>query len=196
MPTGYTAKIKDGISFEQFALSCARAFGACVTLRDNPMDEGIPERFWASKYHAEAIEKCRHELAALALMSDSDCESAAQLSYDAKVKDQTEYINGKIVQRATYEAMLAQVENWTPPTPDHVGLRDFMLQQIRETIRFDCSGDYNKPAIVLETGQEWADKRLWELTRDLEYHKTEYAKEVARAREATEWVRALRGSLK
>ncbi|KKK60691.1 hypothetical protein LCGC14_3021870, partial [marine sediment metagenome] len=31
MPTGYTACIKDGISFEKFVMQCARAMGACVT---------------------------------------------------------------------------------------------------------------------------------------------------------------------
>jgi RNA polymerase primary sigma factor len=37
MPTGYTAAIKDGISFEKFALQGARAFGALVTLDEiNP----------------------------------------------------------------------------------------------------------------------------------------------------------------
>jgi hypothetical protein len=35
MPTGYTDKIKDGISFEEFVLSCARQFGACISMRDD-----------------------------------------------------------------------------------------------------------------------------------------------------------------
>jgi hypothetical protein len=44
MPTGYTAPIADGMTFEQFALGCARAFGALVTMRDEPSDAPIPER--------------------------------------------------------------------------------------------------------------------------------------------------------
>lgn len=36
MPTGYTADIKDGIDFKTYAMNCARAFGACVMLRDEP----------------------------------------------------------------------------------------------------------------------------------------------------------------
>lgn len=41
MPTGYTDAIKDGISFNQFILSCARAFGALITMRDEP--SSVPE---------------------------------------------------------------------------------------------------------------------------------------------------------
>ena len=36
MPTGYTDKIKDGITFKEYAMGCARAFGALITMRDNP----------------------------------------------------------------------------------------------------------------------------------------------------------------
>jgi hypothetical protein len=58
MPTGYTADIKNGISFKTFAMNCARAFGACVTLRDEPGGgDKIPEAFEASTYHAQQVEK-------------------------------------------------------------------------------------------------------------------------------------------
>ena len=34
--TGYTSKIAQDITFKDFVMSCARAFGALVTLRDKP----------------------------------------------------------------------------------------------------------------------------------------------------------------
>jgi hypothetical protein len=37
MPTGYTAAIKDGISFEKFVWDCARGMGALVMMRDEPL---------------------------------------------------------------------------------------------------------------------------------------------------------------
>ena len=45
MPTGYTAPIKDGISFNDFMWGCARAFGALIMMRDDPPGTPIPERF-------------------------------------------------------------------------------------------------------------------------------------------------------
>ena len=35
MPTGYTARIKDGMEFKEYALEYARAFGACLSLQES-----------------------------------------------------------------------------------------------------------------------------------------------------------------
>jgi len=39
MPSGFTSDIYDGkkITFKDFTLKCARAFGACIHLRDDPI---------------------------------------------------------------------------------------------------------------------------------------------------------------
>jgi hypothetical protein len=70
-----------------------------------------------------------------------------------------------------------------------------MAEQIIESIRFDCSGDYYAKPTDRITGAEWADKRRAKLARDVVYHLKEHAAEVARAESRTAWVRALRASL-
>lgn len=87
MPTGYTADIKDGIDFKTYAMNCARAFGACVMLRDEPGGgERIPDAFEPSdlfvRYHLKAVEKARVELAALDAMTPAECERAAAKAWD------------------------------------------------------------------------------------------------------------------
>ena len=62
MPTGYTAAVKDGITFEQFAWSCARAFGALIDMRDSPTGAPIPQRFEPSQYNAVEAEKASAEI--------------------------------------------------------------------------------------------------------------------------------------
>lgn len=44
MPTGYTYKVVDGTStsLKEFALDCAKAFGALIELKDAPRDAKIP----------------------------------------------------------------------------------------------------------------------------------------------------------
>ena len=44
MPTGYTYDLYDGkdIEFPDFVMKCARAFGALIEIRDDPMDAAIP----------------------------------------------------------------------------------------------------------------------------------------------------------
>ena len=61
MPTGYTLELYDGkdITFEEFVLKCARAFGALINMRDEPRDAPIPERFEPSYYHLKELIKAK-----------------------------------------------------------------------------------------------------------------------------------------
>lgn len=196
MPTGYTADIKDGISFESFALNCARAFGACVTLRDEPGGgENIPDEFAPSDYHVKATQKARDELATLLAMPEQERERAAAKSWDDAETSRLMRLDDNRKQRESYEAMLAKVNAWTPPTPDHAGLHEFMRSQIVQSIDFDCSGNYGQEPTPRLTGEQWVAERAARLNRDIGYHEKEHAAEVKRAEERTAWVKALRSSL-
>lgn len=196
MPTGYTADIQNGMSFETFAMNCARAFGACISLRDEPGGgEKIPDEFAPSDYHFNAAQKARDELASLLAMSEQDRENAAETAWKEEEERRLLRLENKRKQRESYEAMLAKVNAWTPPTPDHAGLHEFMRSQIVQSIDFDCGGDYDKEPIQRMSGKQWAAEREARLNRDIEYHDREHALEVERAASRTEWVKALRFSL-
>lgn len=197
MPTGYTADIKDGISFETFAMNCARAFGACVTLRDEPGGgENIPAEFAPSDYHAKALQGARDDLAALLAMPGQERERTAAQSWGDAETGRLMRLEDKRKQREAYESMLAEVNAWTPPTTEHVGLHEFMRAQIVQSIDVDCSGDYDQEPTPRLTGEQWAAERAAELNRDIAYHEKEDAAEVQRAESRTAWVKALRSSLK
>lgn len=197
MPTGYTADIKDGISFETFALNCARAFGACVSLRDElGGGEKIPDKFDASDYHLKAAQKARDELATLLAMPEQEHERAAARSWDDAEASRLMRLEDKRKQRKAYEAMLAKVNAWTPPTPEHVELQEFMRSQIVQSIDFDCGGSYDQEPTPRLTGEQWAAERSARLNGDISYHEKEYAAEVQRAESRTAWVKALRSALR
>ena len=65
MPTGYTADVMDGkvTDFKLFAMQCARAFGALVIMRDEPLNAEIPDEFSPSNYHFQELEQARERLA-------------------------------------------------------------------------------------------------------------------------------------
>jgi hypothetical protein len=197
MPTGYTADIKDGISFETFIINCARAFGACIELRDEPGGgDRIPEAFAPSSYHADALAKARAGLAALEAMTPAELERAAADEYDRAETSRVMRLAEIEAQRAAYEAMLTKAKAWVPPTGEHQGLQSFMVEQITRSIDFDCGTDYyNKPTERL-TGSAWADQRRESLARDVSYHTKHYAEDVELAKSRTEWVQQLRASLK
>lgn len=196
MPTGYTSDLYEGkdIEFRQFVMKCARAFGALIELRDNPLDAPIPEKFIPSTYHQEALETAKRELARIEAWDNSEADRQAQLSFERAQSEHEKAMADKAARRQRYEAMLAQVKAWVPPTRDHQKLKVFMAQQIRESIKFDCDTGY---LIVPErmSATDYKEQELTSARRDITYHTEQYENDVRRARERTEWVKALRGSL-
>lgn len=196
MPTGYTADIKDGIDFKTYAMNCARAFGACVMLRDEPGGgDLIPDAFEPSDYHLKAVEKARGELAALEAMTPAECERAAAKAWDDAETSRLMRLADYRKQREAYEAMLAKAAAWKAPTPDHEGLRKFMCEQIEQSINFDCNESYCSAPTARLTGEAWAAAERARCVSDVQYHEKEHAGEVSRAATRTEWVRALRAAL-
>lgn len=196
MPTGYTADIKDGIDFKTYAMNCARAFGACVALRDEPGGgDRIPDAFEPSDYHIKAVENARDALAALDAMNPAELERAAARAWDDAETSRLTRLEDKRKQREAYEAMLAKVVAWEAPTPNHAELHEFMRTQIEQSIEFDCGCEYDTTPTVRLTGKEWAAKRRAVLVHNVQYHERGHADEVERAAKRTEWVRALRASL-
>lgn len=194
MPTGYTAAVKDGITFEQFAMNCARAFGALIMMRDDPSDESIPERFEPSDYHAKALEKARDRLATLEAMSEADANGNARAEYDKAVERHREQLAECQALSDKYHAMLSRVVQWQPPTPEHQGLKDFMATQLRESIDWDCFTKYIT-APLLQPGIAWLAVQIEQARKDVAYHIRERAAEVERTESRNAWIAALRSSL-
>lgn len=139
MPTGYTAAIKDDISFNQFVWGCARGMGAFVMMRDEPSDAEIPQQFDPNNYHYLAIISAKEELLKVHNMTVDECNKASAAAHKKEVASNRKYIKASDDLKIKYESMLAKVLSWKPPTPDHVNFKDFMIEQIQSSIKFDCN---------------------------------------------------------
>ena len=198
MPTCYTVDIPKGIDFKTYALNCARAFGACIELRDEPFGgDKIPDSFEPSDFHLKEAEKLRKELEELEAMSPEELKALANKAWWEEVESSLEYTRKQQKQQEAYEAMLEKVKAWTPPTPEHEELRTFMRTQIEQSIKFDCSDSYHKsdPEPVVELWTDWARKRHETIEKSLRYHEDAYEKEKQSAAKRTAWVQALKASL-
>lgn len=199
MPTGYTASIKDGITFQEYAMGCARAFGATITMRDSPRDTPIPDEFEPSNYHRESIEKSEVRLAEVKAMSVDECAVAAEKERQEKIK----YHRGKIAEdkalEIKYRAMLEQAKSFVPPSEEHKEFAKFLVSQVEESIKFDCSSNYNKSELAKldaeQDPEEWRAEQMAELGQSISYHFKEHAKEIERTNSRNKWVRQLRESL-
>lgn len=196
MPTGYTADIKDGISFKQFTLNCAKAFGACVSMRDLPSGTPIPEEFEASSYHAEKLAEARIALTTYENMSEYDAASEARNEYADAELNRTRRLQENLNQLESYRGMLDQVRAWIAPTKEHDGLKEFMVKQITESIEWDDSTKYLSVPTPVVSVTDWLEAKKAAALKDIEYHKEKNAEELQRTAERNLWVRQLRESLK
>jgi hypothetical protein len=197
MPTGYTAAVGDGkiTEFPEFVWSCARAFGALIMMRDDPMDAPIPQAFTPdTRYEDERIASATAALAELPGLSYGECVARANAEYQEAAQAHAKRATERVSVKQRYETMLAKVEAWQAPSPDHAELRSFMVQQLSESIRFDCSGTYDTAPTRL-TGEQWREQAIQKAGRALQYGTENRDKEIARTAGRNEWLRTLRVSL-
>ena len=198
MPTGYTATLAEGEqSFQDFALSCARAFGACIEQRDDPMTDK-PKLAKKSNYHDEQLEKAKTELAAFDAWTTEQKLAYGEKAKAEDIESSERSLAKKRAQQARYEGMVAQVSAWEPPSADHVEYKKFMLQQLSSSIEFDCGGSYYEQSLERARKKDplsYTMEYRETLTRNIEYHEAESKKEDERHDGRNEWITKLYKSL-
>lgn len=196
MPTGYTYEIYDGkeVSGVDFIKRCARAFGAYVMVRDEPLDKEVPDHFEANSYGKEHLLKAHEELQKYYSMSLDEAQKEADKQFERMVVYNKEQIDMKKKLKARYQRVLDEVEMWNPPTEEHVNLKNYCIEQLKTSIDNDCDISYYG-GVKHQTGQEWLDDMIASCLRDIKYYSEEQANEDQRTKERNEWIRQLKDSL-
>lgn len=193
MPTGYTDAIKDGISFKEFTMGCARAFGACIDIRDEPSDFEIKE-IEVSDYHKKELIKSEHQLNDLFYMTFNQASKKAKEKFIQDEKEYKDALKKRNELKSKYIEMLKQVYSWKPPTDEHMNLYNFMISQIKESIEFDCSTEHYKRPRELSAFEYHTleiDNAVW----SIEYNKKRLKKEIESVRGRNKWINDLKSSL-
>jgi hypothetical protein len=195
MPTGYTHPVVDGkvTEFPEFAMSCARAFGALITMREEPMDAEIPDKFEPSSYSAKKLAEAKARLKKVHSLSPAQAQQGADESYAIRLKAHVDYRAQMRLENDRLDAMLKQVRSWRPPTSEHKGLKEFMIEQLT-TSKHDMKWGSEEP--VKQSAQDWLAAEIANAEREVAYHTKADEEEKERAAGRTEWVRQLRASLK
>lgn len=195
MPTGYTADLNDGkqVTFQEFTMKCARAFGPLIKMLDDPLDAPIPDEFRPSDYHQRATEAAKKHLAEVEGWSNKRAEREAVKAFNAEFRSAQKYAKKKVETGRAYTRMLKKVGGWAPPTKDHEGLKKFMIDQLTESIESDCLHAPTMPKRL--NGKQFRAQLIKSARRDIAYHTKEHKAEVRLAVDRSEWVRSLRHSL-
>lgn len=198
MPTAYTSFVADNenYTFPEFAMLCAREFGALASMRDEPLDTPVPERFEPNDFYKKQYEAAKAEYDAF--IANPPTEEELSKEYDKYVtleKDTYDkVIADKRERRGRYERMLTKALKWQPPTPEHQALRRFMIQQLQESIEFDCA-EYD---LALPDREQYVSYRMnpevYRGTRDRNHAR--WKSEIERVAKVNRWIKDLRDSLK
>ncbi|HZJ02733.1 MAG TPA: hypothetical protein VFE20_03470 [Thermoleophilia bacterium] len=195
MPTGYTAGVQEGevTEFRDFALQCARAFGALVALRDEPLSSDIPDAFKPSPYYENRVKELEVKRTRIEDATDEEIAEKVERLNEERQSDYRRRNEKAALQRSRYAAMLEKVEAWEPPTADHHSLKDFMREQLKESIKFDTRISLVAPETI--DPRSYRIGRLDEIAKELERARTRMYEECDRAEGRTRWVQQLKASL-
>lgn len=199
MPTGYTDGVARGkvTSFQEYALLCARAFGACVTLRDEQLSSDIPE-FEPNPYYAKKIENLKKEIAKLQSMTQEEREVAFKDCVFSVIKTNEELMADKLETKKRYEKMLIEAEKFVPPSKNHIEYKKFIIQQLKDSIEWDCDISFYESQINKMKNcspQEWFVETISQAQKDLSYCEKELKEECSRVESRNNWVAQLKGAL-
>lgn len=198
MSAGYTVgidsgKIKTG---KEFLMLCARAFGACVEIRDEPLLVQIPERFESTDCYTELIARSRNKIAELQSLSKNEIRERMDKSRRNIEQSYLERIEAARKTKEKYANILEEVERWNPPTPKHEELKRFALNQIRITyddINVKMPDSISKEFDVSE--EEWREAMVSSIEDDIHRYKEYRQRDIDATKTRNEWIAILRESL-
>jgi hypothetical protein len=194
MPTGYTHKVCDGTltGFPEFAMTCARAFGALIMMREDPADKPIPDEIAPeTSYYNKRVAESLKRMGDVQAMTNAEADEAAAAEHAEALASRAKYLADKDAEAARLNAMLMKVRRWQPPTPDHAEMKRFMVDQLT----ISMPGNYAQDMPVALDGPTWRGKTIADLAASIVRVRKEITKEIERASGRTKWVKALRSSL-
>lgn len=188
--------MEEGQSFEEFAMRCARNFGALSCMRDQPLDDPIPDRFPPSEWHAQRVHEAKAKLEKLSAMSEQEKVSLGESLKADQVRGCEERLARDVEQNKRLEEMRVNVLAWIPPTEAHGGLKKFMLEQLdlsKEDVAFS---EGQRQSAAQKAAIVFFAEAVQEANHAIEWNLKEHAKEVLRNLERNSWIDRLRESLK
>lgn len=193
MPTGYTSEIYDGknVTLRDFAIRCARGMGALISMRDELLDAPLPLQLQPSTEHYDSrVAAAKARIAELeAMTSEERCAAAAKYNDEVCARNEKRVKENDAL-RQTYERLIAETEAWQG-APE--GLKEFMLSQLNESMRFDTS---SAPYTEEETSAGvWYGRQLAAAYGDIETWTKYRDEEVDRTKARNEWLAQLHASL-
>jgi len=202
MSSGYTNGIINGTikSFKEFALKCSEAF--LIQFREGATEytPSVP-----SDYHPNQMKLIKERVAELNQTSNIELIAIKVAASEKSIAFEEENLTKAIEKRKGIDKILEDAKNFNPPTDKHQEFKDFMVNQLVQTINFDSDIEYKTKRIerlkkLLGDLKELTPfsiraGKLNRLNEDYKYHEKQYKKEVQACENSNRWYKELVTSL-
>jgi hypothetical protein len=191
MPTGYVYEMLDKQqNFQEFVWTCARAFGALIMMRDDPLSAPVPKELYPDEYHQVQHESSVKELADALAMSPEQRKAFCDAERAETKGSNLDYLEEKRETNKKIRAMRKQVESWKVE-PEYANFKAFMIEQLNASIENeDYFAAENKKVDQLSDEDYWK-QYIERVEWSIKYHKDEYQKECQRTAERNAWLKGL-----
>ena len=196
MATGYTHEIINGniTTFKDFAILCTRAFGATIHMRDENLDTPYEPRT-VSSYYSESIAEKAKELEHLNSISIEDFEKEMIAQWERDIQYHQNAIEKSKKDYEVLIKLLEEAKAFVPPTDEHVNFKEFIIEQLKGTIEYDCNITYHLNSLEelndrinnYDIEKEKADK-ITAMEDSLEYSKKSLNDEIRRVNDSNKWM--------
>ncbi len=202
MPTGYTHDLLEkNLSFKDFTMLCCRNFGVTITMRDEPFDTQIPEKFEPDNYYKTRLDDTIEEKKEWDTLSFEEKHSILVALKQDDLDRKAESLKKIESQNEKLRNMAVKINRWNPPE-QFLNIKNFMLNQIEISID---STDYYIPKqeeidyCKGKTPQSYNMLQIEEhekfLQDDIEYYQKHNWEEIERTTERNAFLHGLRKSL-
>lgn len=200
MPSYYTVDIYEGknVSFQDFALKCARQFGAFVHMNEEDPDSPLT-RPTVSDYYKNSLRETENEFALFLKASREQREKMFEIEMEKELKHYKEKIEEEKELKEKYQNLLEQAKAYKPPTKEFNNYKDYMLNQLNQAIKFDCSNEQwylaQIASVEAETFDIWEQEKMDLYNSKITYYKESYKKEMNSVSKKNQWIDLLYESL-
>jgi hypothetical protein len=164
-------------------------------MRDDSLDSPYEPRT-PSEYHVNRLQTEKEELERMKSISDEELTQELELKYKEDLKYYEEKLERSQKNLGKLNSMLESVKSWTPPTEDHVGLKEFMIDQLEITIRSEGHLPYYLDQLIntqrkIDEGidpKAYREERIKEIEENIFDHEVEIQKDLERCEKANLWM--------
>lgn len=201
MKTGFTGPIYNGedITFEQFANSCLRHFGIYLRFAEqypNLNKYEIPDKIYPNNYYKKRYEeaKAEYEKHLATPKTKQELEAEYTIYVNSVIKGNKDRAKENEALKNRYNAMLSKVRSWIPPSEEYNNIKNFMENQLIESL-YCCRHIYVEDIIPKD---EWIQEQInrTDLIDSMKYNLKQYNKSIVAAKKDTQWLKTFSESIK